>query len=152
MKKVAYKGDRNVETGKKIIDKLEILGGENEEQFMGFGDGYYYIGEDNVISIGYKLPDGYTLENVYEWKPRFGEEVFAWDEGLDVNDTFYYLGITTSGMHIVSLNFSKDEEYFETVYIYKNVSEFKKEMPEYTIEELKEKLGHEFKIKSNENL
>ena len=43
--KVAYKGDGTKETGKKIIDALERLGGINYYDYKGTGDYYYVISE-----------------------------------------------------------------------------------------------------------
>lgn len=45
--KVAFKGDGTKETGKKIIAKLEKLGGINYWEYRGTGDYYYVIDSTN---------------------------------------------------------------------------------------------------------
>jgi len=60
-KKVAFRSDGTLETGKLIINYLTDMGGINNELFLGNGQGSYYFISDSHICLSYILPDGYEL-------------------------------------------------------------------------------------------
>jgi hypothetical protein len=60
--KVCFKGDGTDNTGIKIIDELERLGGKNVSDYGGNSNNrYYYINDKGNVSMEYDIPQGYEL-------------------------------------------------------------------------------------------
>jgi hypothetical protein len=60
--KVCFKSDGTINTGIKIINELERLGGKNIGKFDGNSDGrYYYINDVGSVSMEFDIPKGYEL-------------------------------------------------------------------------------------------
>jgi hypothetical protein len=60
--KVCFKGDGTDNTGIKIIDELERLGGKNVSDYGGNANNrYYYINDKGNVSMEYDIPQGYEL-------------------------------------------------------------------------------------------
>lgn len=67
MDKIYLRSDGAINTGRKIIDYLISLGGENTSNLIGTaalsedgGGSFYYIDSTNKITYGYIAPEGYT--------------------------------------------------------------------------------------------
>ena len=62
---IAYKADGTEETGKKIIDALMALGGNNEFGHEGIAPEYYFfIANDGIIDLDKKIPFCYELKSL----------------------------------------------------------------------------------------
>ena len=70
MNKISLQSDGTIETGKKIINYLETLGGVNLYKLSGAGvrsvgsGAYYYIDSSNIIRSDYSIPNGQTLFDI----------------------------------------------------------------------------------------
>ena len=84
MKKVAIKGDDTAETGRKIIEYLEGLGGVNYYGLNGRSIVYYLIDSNGRINGEVELPDTHTLITLPNEEFKFGDEVVT-EEGVKYN-------------------------------------------------------------------
>jgi len=63
--KVCFKSDGTNETGDKIINELERLGGKNVSGYSGNSNNRYYcINDKGNVDMEYDIPEGYTLTNL----------------------------------------------------------------------------------------
>jgi hypothetical protein len=68
-KNICFKSDGTEETGKKIIEELEKLGGINKGEYNGESNGrYYFINYKGNLDMEFSIPEGYELISLKEEK------------------------------------------------------------------------------------
>lgn len=89
---------QGTETGKGVIEALEILGGKNKKKLSGTdGDSIYYIDSDNTIHLALKYSDfgKYIMATAEEvkparWRAERTENYYTLDSTLDVIESSEY--------------------------------------------------------------
>lgn len=89
-KNICFKGDGTIETGKKIINALEKLGGKNMWNMNGQGQFVYLISKDNSIKSSiFGIPDGYELKDIHTYNPQLTAEEIENYKDWQVGDKIF---------------------------------------------------------------